>query len=499
LILKRMVQRSVINTTAIISEQSKIFELENEITLLKEKNNKMESETSMIRSQAGFLNSVPSPIMAIDENFNVTYMNQTGAQLVGETNQTVLGKKCFNLFKTGDCHTEKCACAAAMKTQKVALSTTVAHPMNLEVPIQYVGKPIFNEQKQVVGALEIVTDITQIKGIIAKATQSSNNVVAIANNVHAQCLKMAEMGKKTADVAAQMTAGMQQVTTASQHVSTGSQKLAELSQSTAKQTENLKRIMDEAGESVRHTSQIAGEATKKAFEANSKGQKGIVAINSIQTDITKVAEAVGTMVNAVDKVGELANSVSDIAGQTNMLALNAAIEAARAGEAGRGFAVVADAVKGLAGQSKDAAASSITLVKGIKDSGAETSRITVASKRGAEESATVIQSAIKETEGISHSMEQTSAEIQKLYENVESGMQVLQEVVRAIDEVASIAEESSSASEETSSAIEEQTAAAEQLKEIANNVQTAAADAAKEAERTKKEAETLIQQLTANN
>lgn len=148
--------------------------------------------------------------------------------------------------------------------------------------------------------------------------------------------------------------------------------------------------MDEAGTSVKETTVIADEATRKALDANDKGQKGIFAINSIQTDITRVADAVNNMVSAVDKVGELANSVADIAGQTNMLALNAAIEAARAGEAGRGFAVVADAVKGLAGQSKEAAGGAIKLVKGIKDSGTETNRITVTSKKGAEESSNVI-------------------------------------------------------------------------------------------------------------
>ena len=68
----------------------------------------------------------------------------------------------------------------------------------------------------------------------------------------------------------------------------------------------------------------------------------------------KLLEEIKDLRNEIERVGNVAGEIGDIAKQTNLLALNATIEAARAGEQGKGFAVVAGEVKVLSGQTAEA-------------------------------------------------------------------------------------------------------------------------------------------------
>jgi methyl-accepting chemotaxis protein len=108
-------------------------------------------------------------------------------------------------------------------------------------------------------------------------------------------------------------------------------------------TQNLNAVAaaaEQMSKSVNEISRQVGHATTAIREAVG---------HSVSTQ-----EKVSALAHTADRIGDVVQLISQIAGQTNLLALNATIEAARAGDAGKGFAVVAGEVKSLAAQTAKA-------------------------------------------------------------------------------------------------------------------------------------------------
>ncbi len=120
------------------------------------------------------LDDLPLPVMGIDKDFSVLYMNKAGSQLADKNPTAVEGKKCFDHFKTSQCNTKQCACNIAMETKQLANQETDAHPGNLDLEISYTGTPIFNREGEVVGAYEAVVDQTAVKNALRQQEKVSN-------------------------------------------------------------------------------------------------------------------------------------------------------------------------------------------------------------------------------------------------------------------------------------------------------------------------------------
>ena len=108
-----------------------------------------------------------------------------------------------------------------------------------------------------------------------------------------------------------------------------------------------------AAESFSNAEQVAAAADELTASIGEIGTQVASASNISRSAVEtsgRTKYAISSLSAAVDRIGEVAHMIQDIASQTNLLALNATIEAARAGEAGKGFAIVAGEVKNLATQ-----------------------------------------------------------------------------------------------------------------------------------------------------
>lgn len=111
----------------------------------------------------------------------------------------------------------------------------------------------------------------------------------------------------------------------------------------------------------RHKSQLINEATEK-MARNAASLRAVerlvsdsahIAQGAVQ-EATQAISVVKQLGEASARIGDVVQSISQIAWQTKLLAFNARIEAGHAGEAGRGFEVVAQEVKELAQQASAA-------------------------------------------------------------------------------------------------------------------------------------------------
>lgn len=277
----------------------------------------------------------------------------------------------------------------------------------------------------------------------AKQTQSATlSVTDTMSDITGRLLNQSDNLGSTTNAVHQMSEAISDIANGAQ---TQSQAVHQSSSLSTEITDAINKI----AQNTEASAQGAADAAHIAHQGAQTVEETVRGMARIKKAVGTSAERVQAMGEQSAKIGDIIQTIDEIAAQTNLLALNAAIEAARAGEHGKGFAVVADEVRKLAEKSTIATQEIADLITAIQQVVAE-------AVSAMDESTQEIEN------GTQHTNESRNA-LTKIINAVEDVNQQVEEIATAAKHIGASSENLNSAMTTMADVVENNSAATEEM------------------------------------
>ncbi len=282
--------------------------------------------------------------------------------------------------------------------------------------------------------------------------------------------KVSESARTLSSSALEINASTDEVAHAMEQISHGAESQAEMAVKSSKTIHDMAISIELVAKRAREAAGAARETSLTARRGGDLAGDSLQRMKSFFETVEVTGQQFTEFNAKLQRVGKIADFISDIARQTNMLALNASIEAARAGEYGKGFAVVAEEVRKLSDGTGKSAEDINELIGAIREESRllqesirESSKLISDGKKNIDITASSFQEIVK-------TVFQTESKANSIADLSQMQTDGAGEMVKSVDEITKVAEANAAAIEQVAAATEEQTVAMQEMTHAAQEL-----------------------------
>jgi methyl-accepting chemotaxis protein len=423
-------------------------------------NSLMAKISKTLNMTQALLNAVPNTLFMVDKDYRIQLANKAAAKYAGARDELSLrGEKCQDMMQAPICNTQECPVDQVQQNGRCQADNyfELDHPKGKRFIRPY-GAVVQDKGGNELGYLDMTTDITDL----------------ITNEQRIKDLmeRLQGAAQQAEDVSEQLASSAEDLSSQIEQSSKGAEEQKRMASEAATAMDEMNSTVLEVSKNASSTAESAEENKQKAQECSETVERSLQLMHSIQDKADKLERNMTEMEKHAEGIGDIMNTITDIADQTNLLALNAAIEAARAGESGRGFAVVADEVRKLAEKTMAATRDVGNYIQNIQDS-------TKSNVSSTQEVNQAITENMELSEQAGHKLQEmldiagkTSDKVQNIATAAEEQSSASEQINRSTEQVNRIAGETSEAMQRSAQSVSSLTELAQQLRSIIRKMQS---------------------------
>jgi len=292
------------------------------------------------QKKVDYLNSVPTPVVVIDRNFGVTFINEAGAKAIGRTVDACIGQKCYSLFDTPHCNTPECRCRQAMDKDSIFTGETIARGAG-SIAIQYTAAPMKDEDGRIVGALEYVANITSIKEqqeYLEKSAKAIKEVMAkfangdltvkldkekedeiglIIDNVNLSVKNLREMVMRIRSAANNVASAGEEISAATDQISKGAQNQASAADETGTTMEEMSVQIQNVAKNAEGLASNVDETTSSIQQMGTTAQGVAKMAESMANNVGETSSTIEQMIVTLEKTANNVNEADKLSKQAS--------------------------------------------------------------------------------------------------------------------------------------------------------------------------------------